>query len=125
VIERALKPFKTFGLLAWPDLVHQRVELLFLPSMAVATALESLATFVVGRNESPALPVLTDLDFITEQIRSSSEVLEIMRVDALGLVVLVVKRTPFCLEEKHVKVEVVGFEAGYQMMNQSNFNVLD
>ena len=48
-----------------------------------------------------------------------------MRVYALGLVMIMVKRTPFSFEVKNVKVEIVGLNARDQVVKQTHFNVFN
>jgi hypothetical protein len=63
------------------------------------------------------LPVLADFYLVPKQVWAPSEVLEIMRVNALCLVVVMVERTPLGLEVEHEEIEVVCFDARHQVMD--------
>lgn len=83
--------------------------LLFLPAMAAFAACLLWAPFMILRNEGTWLPVITDLVcIVVENIWLPSEVLPIVRIDALCFVVLLVEGAPFGFEIKHVKVGVLG-----------------
>ena len=122
---RALETFETFGLLARLRLVHERMEELLLPTMALTAPLQALATFFVARDEGATLPVLAQVDVIGEQVGPSAEILKVVRVHALSLVVVVVKWTPLCLEVEHVEVEVGAGIRGDDLVDESHFDVFD
>jgi hypothetical protein len=80
------------------------MELLLFPAMTVSAGLESLASFFVAGNEGSTLPVFTELSVIPKEIWLSSEVLEVMRVNALRLIVVMVVRAPLGLEVKNEEI---------------------
>lgn len=106
MIKGAFKPLKTLHLVTWDGLVHQRVELLLLPSVAVCAVLKALAALFVASDEGAALPIFTKLRVIPEERGLTPEVLEVMRVHALRLVMLVIVGAPLSLEIEQVKIEV-------------------
>ena len=69
------------------------------------------------------MPVLTELSVIPEQVRLTSEVLEIVRIYTLGLVVFMVVRTPFCFEEEYIEVKIL--ISWQKMMDESHLNIFD
>ena len=117
VIKRTLESLKALAFFACLRLVHQRMELLFFPSVTVVARLEPFAALIVWSNEGPALPVLTYFDFVLEQVRAASEVLEVVGIDTLSFVVVVVERTPFSFKVEHKKVEVLTLDARHQMVD--------
>lgn len=123
MIVGTLKAFEALLLVARLRLVDQGMELLLFPAVAKSAGLESLAPFSVAGDERATLPVFAKFDFVVKEIRSAAEVLEVVGVDALGLVVLVVERTPLCLEVEHVKVEV-NLVWHDHLVQQANFYVL-
>lgn len=125
MIKRALKAFETLCLFTGLCLVDERVKLLFLPAVAVATRLQALAAFLIRCDKGAALPVLADFYLILKEVRPTSEVLEIMRVNALGLVVFVVEGAPFCLKVKDEEVKIASFNAGHQVMHQTDLDVFN
>ena len=123
MVEGALEAFKALGaFLASDGLVDERVKLLLLPAMAVGADLEKLAALLVASDKGAALPMLAQVDFVGEEVRSAAEVLEVVGVNALRLVVLVVEGTPLSFEKVDVEVEV-GF--GGEAVHQPHFDVLD
>lgn len=106
MIVGAFWPFEALELLAGKGLVHKGVKLLLLPAVAMLAALEALAPLLVAGDEGAALPVLAQLDLVSEEVRAPAEVLKVVCVHTLRLVVLMVERTPLRLEEEHVKVKV-------------------
>lgn len=93
--------------------------------MTVAAGLQALAAFIVGSDESSALPILADLHLITKEVRTTAEVLKVVRIHALSLIVFVVERTPFCLEEKDKEIEVASLDARHEVMDEADFDVLN
>lgn len=66
------------------------------------------APFFVLTNEGTRLPILTKfMSIVVKDVRLSSEVLPVVSVVALGLVVLLVERTPFSLEVELVIVSIL------------------
>ena len=94
--------------LTWFSFVkHWMVFLLFPPVAAFASRL-ILASFMILGNKSTRLPIFTDLvRIILKDIRLTSKVLPIVRIYALCLVVVLIERTPFCLEIKHIEVSIL------------------
>ena len=125
MVERTLKSFEAFYLLARQCFIHKRVKLLLFPAMTVKTWFKSLATFIVASNEGAALPILADVDWVPKEVRPSSEILEVVCVNALGFIVLVIERTPLSFEEKHEEVKVTGFNAGHQVVHETHFQVFN
>jgi len=125
VIVGALEAFEAFLLLTWLSLIEQGVKLLLLPSVTVRTGLQPLAALFVARDKGSALPVFTKLDFVLEEVGATAEILEIVGVDALGLVVIMVEGAPLCFEVKLVKVEVLLAGLREQVMDQAHLDVLD
>jgi hypothetical protein len=68
------------------------------------------------------LPVLAEFSLIAEKIRFSSKILEIVGIHALGFVVFMIVRTPFCFEKENVKVEIRMVRQ--QVMDQSHFYII-
>lgn len=83
------------------------MKLLLFPAVTELATLESLATLLVARNEGATLPVLTQLSVISEQVWLTPVVLEVMRIDTLGFIMIMVERAPLSLEEEYVEVEVL------------------
>ena len=108
------------SLLAGQCFVHNRVVNLLFP--AVATRTEGLqgTSLVIISDESPSLPVLTEVTWIiVEEVGLTPEILPVMCVHAQSFVVLAVKkRAPLSLEVEHKE-----FLIARVFMNQSRFNV--
>jgi hypothetical protein len=100
---KALEAFQFFTLLG---LVNEWMKLLLLPPMTEWTLFEALASLFIACDEGATLPVLAKFSFIAEKVRFSSKVLKIVRVNALGFVVLMVVGAPFRFEKENVKVEI-------------------
>ena len=79
---------------------------LLLPPVAVRTGLQTFAALLVARDKGSTLPIFTQSHLIPIQVRSSSKVLKVVRIHTLSLVVLLIEWAPFCLEVKHVEIEV-------------------
>jgi hypothetical protein len=60
------------------------------------------------------------VDVVVKVGRFSTEVLPVVSVVALGFIMLLVERTPFCLEEEHIEVEVFLHE-----VNDSRLDIPD
>ena len=125
MVERTLKSFEAFYLLARQCFIHKRVKLLLFPAMTVKTWFKSLATFIVASNEGAALPILADVDWVPKEVRPSSEILKVVCVNTLSFIVLVIERTPLSFEEKHEEVKVAGFNAGHQVVHETHFQVFN
>ena len=128
VVKRTLKAFKTrLALSTRLRFVHQRVELLLLPPVGVVASLDQLAAFLIRCDERAGLPSLAQADLVGEQGRPAPEILIVVSVETLGLVVLVVERTPLCLEILDVEVECLRGRClalrRYQSVHQANFDV--
>jgi hypothetical protein len=121
MVERTLKSFEALKLLARQCFVHKRVELLLFPAMTVKTRFKPFATFIVAGNEGATLPILTDFDRVPEEVRPSSEILEVVGINALGFVVLVIEWTPFSFEEKDEELKVTRLNTGHQMVHKADF----
>ena len=87
-------------------LVYEWMEELLFPAMAHLAVLEAFAALFVTSDEGAALPILTQIYLVGEQVRAAPEVLEVVGVHALRLVVLLVEGTPLGLEIEHVEVKV-------------------
>lgn len=113
--------------------IHQRMELLFFPTMTVYTLLKSFATLLVASYKCSALPIFTKLNFIYEQVRSSAKVLVIVGVKTLCFVVFVIEGTPLCFEIVYVKVKVLFWKSTtptwstywLNEMNATHLNIFD
>jgi hypothetical protein len=123
VVKWTLESFEAFWFLTGLSLINHWVELLLFPSMAEVAYLKSLAAFFVASDESATLPILTKLGVISEKVGFSPEILKVMRIYALRFVVIMVIRTPFCFEEKNVKVKIL--VCGQQMVNQAHLNIFN
>lgn len=75
--------------------------------MAVEALFQFLAALSVARYKSAGLPIIAQFKLILKEIRPAPEVLVVMRVEALSLVVLMIKRTPLGLEIIYVKLKIV------------------
>jgi hypothetical protein len=107
VVERTLVTFEAFRFFARLCLIHHWMKLLFFPAVTVSAFVEPLTAFLITSYKCATLPILAKLSVISEKIRLSSEILEVMRIDALGLIMIMIIRTPFSFEEKDVKVVVL------------------
>lgn len=65
------------------------------------------AAFRVLRDVSCGSPVVSLVLLVVEQMRLSPEVLPVVRVHAVGFMMVLAERTPFCLEVKHIEVAVL------------------
>ena len=120
---RAFKPFKTFDFLTGLSLINKRVKLLLLPPMRVRALLKPFAPLLIAGDKSPTLPVFTKLSLILEQIRFSSEVLEVVCVNALSFIMVMIERAPFSLKVKDKEVVVLVLRE--QMVNKTNFDIFN
>ena len=88
-----------------------RMIFLLFPAMAIPTSILQLASIRVSLCLFLRIPELALLSaFIVKQVRLASEVLPVVRIltlVSLMFLVLVVERTPDCLEMEHVKVRVL------------------
>lgn len=107
MVKRTFKSFEAFGFFARLSLVHQRMELLFLPSVTETALFKSFAAFIIACYKSATLPVFAEFSVVSEQIRLSPKILEVVRIDTLSLVVFVVVGTPFGFKVKYVEIEVL------------------
>lgn len=108
VVERTLVDLSALYLWTWSCLIVERVVLLLLPTMRSETSGLQDAPFFVLTNEGARLPILTKfMSIVVKDVRLSSEVLPVVSVVALGLVVLLVERTPFSLEVELVIVSIL------------------
>lgn len=120
----AFEAFETLLLVTGLCFVDQGVELLLFPAMAEPASLQALAPFRVAGDKGAALPVFAKLHLVVKEIGSAAKVLKIVRIDTLGLVVLVVEGAPLSLEVEHVEVEV-DLVRNDNLMEQSDLDVLD
>lgn len=104
---RTFKALEALLLRAFLDLEDHRVKQRLFPAVGELAVLLVGTSIVVLLQELVVLPVWTLLRGVVEDIWSSSEVLEVMSVEALSLVVVKVERTPFCFEECDVEVKVL------------------
>lgn len=87
-------------------LVNQRVKQLLLPAVSASTAALKRAPVLVLTYKVALLPLFAHLvRVVLEVVWFSSEVLPVVRVDTLGLVVLVVVGTPLSFEVVHVELQ--------------------
>ena len=84
--------------------VEEWMVLLLFPPVAIGATSLQRAPLVILSDESTRLPVGAGFSRIVENVRLSSEVLPIVRVDTLGLVVLLIEGTPLSLEVEHPEV---------------------
>ena len=88
--------------------------------MRVGTARLVRAPFDILGDECSWLPVIAYLvALIFVDVRFSSKILPIVRINTLGFVMLLIEGTPLCLEVEHVEVTVL-----LHLMDQSSFKVL-
>lgn len=107
VIVGTLKTLEALvALLTRLGLVHEWMEELLFPAVAHLAMLEAFAALFVAGDESTALPILTQIDLVAEQVWAASEILEVVGVHALSLVVLLIEWAPLRLEVEHVVVKV-------------------
>ena len=106
MIEGTFETFEALLFLARQHLVHQRMKVLFFPSVSKRTCLQAVTSFFVTCNERSTLPIGAQIDSVVEKVGSSSKILEIVGIDTLRLVVFVIKRTPLRFKEKHEEVKV-------------------
>jgi hypothetical protein len=99
------------------------MELLLFPSVTECANLKTFAAFFITCNKSTALPILTKFSIIPEEIRLSSEILKIVRIYTLSFIMIVIKRAPFCFEEKNVKVKILIHRK--QMMEEADLYIFD
>jgi hypothetical protein len=97
------------------------MELVFFPPVREWAVLKPLAPLFVAGDEGATLPIDTELRSILEEVWLAAEVLEVMRIHALGFVMLVVVGTPLSLEVEDIEVEIS--DSGYQVVDQADFNV--
>lgn len=83
------------------------MELHFFPTMTELTIFKFLTTLLITSNEGAALPLITDVGLISEQIWFTPVILEVMRINALSLIMIVVLGTPLCLKVVDVELEVL------------------
>ncbi len=83
------------------------MKLLFLPSVAIVTSLQSLAALFVASDKGTTLPIFTKLGVIFKEIWLTPEILEVMRIDALCFVMLMIVGAPLSLEIEDVEVEIL------------------
>lgn len=95
------------------------------PAVTVTAGLQALAAFIVRSDERAALPILTNLHLIAKEIRTTAEILEVVRVHALSLVVFMVEGTPFGFEVEDEEIEVAGLDAWHEVVDEADFDVLD
>lgn len=96
------------------------MENLFFPTVIPTAVALQRASFLVLANELTCLPLLAHLKWvILEQVRLATEVLPVVRVNALGLVVLGIVRAPLGLEIKHVE-----FLASCHLVDQRDLDIL-
>lgn len=81
------------------------MEQLFFPTVRTATVTLHGTAILVLAYKITGLPLVTILiRVVVKQVRLASEVLPIVSVDTLCLIVLLIKRAPFCLKIVHIKV---------------------
>lgn len=107
VVVGTFRAFEALLLLARHSLVDHWMELLLFPAMAISACAQLGTTLLIASDKGPALPIKTQLHLVVKQVRPPPEVLEIMGIEALGLVMLVIKGAPLSLEVEHVEVVVV------------------
>lgn len=80
----------------------------FFPPVALKAAPLEKASLLVRADEGGGRPVVAELSMLkVEDMGLSSEVLPVVRVIALGLVVLLVEQAPLSLKVKHVEVLIL------------------
>ena len=120
VVERTLVDLSALYLWAWSCLIIERVVLLLLPTMRSETSGLQNAPFFVLTNEGARLPILTKfMSIVVKDVRLSSEVLPVVSVVALSLIVLLVERTPLCLEIELVVVGILLHSVNYASLQIS------
>ena len=106
VVVRTLGTTTALALSAWLSLIEHRVILLLLPPVAILTTGLVWATFRILGDEETGFPMRAQLVRVLENVGFSSEVLPIMRINALGLIVLFVVRAPLGFEVVNPEVVV-------------------
>jgi hypothetical protein len=97
------------------------VVFLLLPAVTLGTGGLEWTAFFIAPNEGLWLPAFAGLvDVVVEIGGFSAEVLPVVSVVTLGLVVLFVERTPLCLEEEHIEIEVLLHEVDDSGLDVSN-----
>ena len=87
-------------------LVEHRMVLLLLPAVAVWAARLQATPLMVLSYERARLPVGAGFSRVIENVRLASEILPVVRIDALGFVVFLIEGTPLGLEVEHPEVRV-------------------
>ena len=106
------------GIRAALGLVHKWMEHLFFPTVVASTVTLERTSILVLANEVSSLPLFADLiRIVVEELGLAAEVLPVMRINALGLVVLLIVWTPLRLEEVHVEVHVTGHLVDQRRLN--------
>jgi hypothetical protein len=109
-----------FRVVAEYRFVHERVEELLLPAVIAGTGGLHWAALLVLADEIAGLPLFADLKrAVGEEVGFAAEVLPVMRVDALGFVVLCVEGTPFGFEVKYVELLIAR-----HLVHERRFDVL-
>lgn len=98
------------------------MELLLLPTVTEGTFLKAFAAFFVAGDEGTRLPIFTELCIISEEVRFTPEILEVVRVNALCLVMFVIVRAPFSFEVEDV--EVIILVGRQQLVYESDLDIL-
>lgn len=75
--------------------------------MTKSTGFQLLATLFVACYKGPTLPIFTKLLRVGEKMGFPSEVLEVMSVDALGLIMFVIVWAPLCFKVEYKEVIVL------------------
>ena len=75
--------------------------------MTELTIFKFFAPLFITSDEGATLPFIADVSLIPEQIWFTPVILEVMRINALGLIMVVVLGTPLCLEIEDVEFEIL------------------
>lgn len=111
---------RAFLFWAGQSLKNRRMIKSLFPTMAEPTFVLQFAAFSVTGDESGRFPRLAHFCVVVVDPRRSSEILPVVRINAFGLVMFVVQRTPLSFEKKQVKFWGFG-----NVIDQADFDIFN